>query len=98
MYGTEFQQLIFVSLLVCFVSGWAFGYFIDRRYLKSKMLRKDVLKEYSMIKKERDNLVKEVIETKEHLLKRETQLNEELKVMKDGLKLLRKKIKLLKNL
>ena len=55
------------------------------------MLKKDVLKEYSIIKKERDTLVKEIIETKEHLLKSETQLKEEIKIMKDGLKLLRKK-------
>ena len=91
MHGTEFQLTIFASLLISFVSGWTFGYFIDRRYLKSKMLKKDVLKEYSIIKKERDSLVKEIIETKEYLLKRETQLTEEIKIMKDGLKLLRKK-------
>ena len=91
MQGTEFQLIIFVSLLICFVSGWTFGYFIDRRYLKSKLMKKDVLKEYSIIKKERDTLVNEIIETKEHLLKREAQLNEEINIMKDGLKLLRKK-------
>ena len=91
MPGTEFQLTIFVFLFISFVSGWAFGYFIDRRYLKSKMLRKDILKEYSIIKKERDALVKEIIETKEYLLKREAQLTEEIKIMKDGLKLLRKK-------
>ena len=91
MHGTEFQLTIFASLLISFISGWAFGYFIDRRYLKRKMLKKDVLKEYSIIKKERDSLVKEIIETKEYLLKRETQLTEEIKIMKDGLKLLRKK-------
>ena len=90
MPGTEFQLTIFVFLFISFVSGWAFGYFIDRRYLKSKMLRKDILKEYSIIKKERDALVKEIIETKEYLLKREAQLTEEIKIMKDGLKLLRK--------
>ena len=91
MYGTEFQQIIFVSLLISFVSGWAFGYFIDRRYLKSKILKKDVLKEYSLVKKERDSLVQEIIETKDHFLKREIQLTEEINVMKEGLKLLRKK-------
>ena len=91
MHGTEFQLTIFTSLLISFISGWAFGYFIDRRYLKSKMLKKDVLKEYSIIKKERDSLVREIIETKEYLLKRETQLTEEIKIMKEGLKLLRKK-------
>ena len=93
MHGTEFQLTIFASLLISFISGWAFGYFIDRRYLKSKMLKKDVLKEYSLIKNERDTLVQEIIETKEHLIKRETELKEEIKVLKDGLKLLRKKNK-----
>ena len=91
MFGTEFQLIIFVSLLTCFVLGWAFGYFIDRRYLKSKMLKKDVLKEYSLIKKERDTLVKEIMETKAHFLKREIQLTEEIKIMKDGLRLLRRR-------
>tara|TARA_B100001250_G_scaffold402727_1_gene416195 strand:+ start:1905 stop:2195 length:291 start_codon:yes stop_codon:yes gene_type:complete len=91
MLGTEFQIIIFVSLVISFVIGWSFGYFIDRRYLKHNKLKKDVLKEYMTIKSERDALVKELVETKERFLKTEIQLNEEIKIVKDGLRLLRKK-------
>ena len=91
MLGTEFQMIIFISLLISFVIGWSFGYFIDRRYLKHNKLRKDVLKEYMTIKSERDALVNELVETKEGFLKKEIQLHEEIKIAKDGLRLLRKK-------
>jgi len=91
MLGTEFQIIIFVSLVISFVIGWSFGYFIDRRYLKHNKLKKDVLKDYMTIKSDRDALVKELVETKERFLKTEIQLNEEIKIVKDGLRLLRKK-------
>ncbi len=91
MAGSEFQLIIFSSLLISFVAGWSFGYFIDRRYLRHNKLRKDVLKEYMIIKSERDTLVKELIETKQDFLKKEIQLNEEIRISKDGLRLLRKK-------
>ena len=91
MNGSEFQLIIFSALVASFIIGWSFGYFIDRRYLKNKKLRKDILKEYDIIKSEKEALKNELSDIKESFRKKEIQLNEEIKVVKDGLKILRKK-------